>query len=452
MAVFTLLSAVAFAAPRPRDLEAAVAVERSLEAVADAAVPAVVHVRTEKGHRVAPELQELFLAYGLPAVPWADDTAEREASGSGVIISADGRVITNHHVVEGALAVSLELSDQRHLSAHVIATDPRTDLALVQIDGPGPFPFLALGRSADVRVGQLVVAVGNPFDFASSVSMGIVSATGRRGLSSREIQDYIQTDAAVNPGNSGGPLLDLAGDVIGINTAIFAPEADQSAGISFAIPVDMVSRVVAELDAGRSPRRAWIGVVARDAADVEGDATRRGAEIERVWPGSPAEKAGLRRGDTIVGVDDTPLVSAADLSTLILTREVGASLVVRIQRDDAAIDVAVVPSDDRRAVEGLADAPLEAVLWAGMSLVDPVAPWLARFGVAQGGGALVVRVEPGSVAARMGIAAGDRLFEVAGAAITDVSGVPAMLATAPAWTAVRFDRAGTDLYALLPSR
>ena len=229
-------------------------------AVADVAAKgraAVVHVQVEKGPAMAPALIELLRENGVNGPAGAQ--VMREATGSGFIVSRDGRVWTNHHVVEGALSIHVVLDDQRRFAATMVGSDPRTDLAVLQIDGKGPFDTVPIGDSSAVRVGDLVLAVGNPFDFQSSVSLGVVSATGRRGLSDREIQDYIQTDAAVNPGNSGGPLLDLDGRVIGINTAIYSPGVEQNSGVSFAIPIDMAARIVADLEAGRPVSRARVG-------------------------------------------------------------------------------------------------------------------------------------------------------------------------------------------------
>ncbi len=429
-----------------------------LQDVAADAIPAVVYVRAEKGRRLAPELQELFIANGLPPAPWLEPQVTREASGSGLIISPDGRVLTNHHVIEGALTITLITSDQRQLPAHVIGEDPRTDLALLQIDLPQVWPYLTLSPKP-VAVGQFVLAIGNPFDFQSSVSAGVVSALGRRGLTTREIQDYIQTDATVNPGNSGGPLLDLDGRVVGINTAIFAPQAEQSAGISFAIPSAMALRVLDEMENRPVPRRPWIGVVPRSVEDVEGDPTRRGAEIDRVWPNSPAERAGLRRGDTVIRVDGEAVPSADDLRALVLTRAPDADVNVVVRRDERELAVIVHTVDEHAAAIGTADVPPEAVLWSGLTLVDAAGPWLAVYGVPMSRGALVIGVAPRSVAAKMGVAAGDILVEIGGKTINDTSAVrdldgeraPAAGAPIhPSFVPVRIERAGASFYTLIP--
>lgn len=437
--------------------DAAHVFSKVMQEVAADAVPAVVYVRADKGRRLAPELQELFIANGLPPTPWLTPEVTREASGSGLIISPDGRVLTNHHVIEGALTITLVTSDQRQLPAHVIGEDPRTDLALLQIDVPQVWPYLTLSPKP-VSVGQFVMAVGNPFDFQSSVSAGVVSALGRRGLSTREIQDYIQTDATVNPGNSGGPLLDLDGHVVGINTAIFAPQAEQSAGISFAIPAVMALRVLDEMENRPVPRRPWIGVVPRSVEDVEGDPTRRGAEIDRVWPNSPAERAGLRRGDTVIRVDGEAVPSADDLRALVLTRGSDVDVDVVVRRDERELSLVVHTVDEHAAALGTTDVPPEAVLWSGLTLVDPIGPWLAVYGVPMARGALVIGVAPRSVAAKMGIAAGDLLVAIGGTAVNDTQAIatieggpaPTGSPTHLSFVPVRIERAGASFYTLLP--
>ena len=211
--------------------------------------PTTVYIQADKGTGVTAGLEQLMRDYALPRL---DDRgpAISSASGSGVLIGADGLILTNHHVVAGASVLVVTLYDQRRLPARVVGSDPRTDVAIVQLLGEaGPFPVARPGDSDTLRVGEQVLAVGHPFDFQFTVTSGIVSALGRRNLVEQEIHDYIQTDASVNPGSSGGPLFNLDGELIGINTAIYSPsgEAGGGTGISFAIPSNMAMRVVREL-------------------------------------------------------------------------------------------------------------------------------------------------------------------------------------------------------------
>lgn len=427
------------------------ALSEAVQAVAATARPSVVYLRVEKSRRLAPELQELLLDAGLPAAPWDDRDVVREASGAGVIIDATGRVLTNHHVVEGAVDVWADLTDGRHVPAYVIDSDPRTDLAVLQLQGVAPVPALQLAEQQP-KVGEIVVAIGSPFDFSSSVSLGIVSALGRRGLSARDVEDFIQTDAAVNPGNSGGPLLDLQGRVIGINTAIYAPEADQSAGISFAVPSTLALRVLDDLADRRVPQRAWIGVVPGEPSLVEGDLSRRGVSVARVWPRSPAEAAGLRRGDLITGVEGVPVHDAATLRAAIAAQPVGAVVDVSVARGDQRLTPSITPVDAARAGTGDADVADVAVQWGGLTLVAPTAAWRAAYGVSAERGALVVSVASGSGGARMGLAAGDRIVEVGGRPIDDLASLADVARPGGGPLVARVERAGHAFWAVLPPR
>lgn len=422
--------------------------EDALIRVADRARPAVVHVEVVKGPSYTPALQELLRAHALELPESVEPVAR--ATGSAFIVSDDGRVLTNQHVIDAAVEVRVVLADQRVFPARVVGADPRTDVAVLQIEGEGPFPSLPLS-TRPVRVGQTVVAVGSPFDFQSTVTSGIVSATGRRGLERGEIQDFIQTDAAVNPGNSGGPLLDLSGRVVGINTAIYSQGADQNSGISFAIPAAMVQRVVSAIEEDGVVPRPSLGVELTDVDDVEGDLSRRGAEVARVVPSSPASEAGLRRGDVIVEADGEPIASADALRNLILSRAADARVSLRVVRAEVEVEIPCLLADRRTVGFGLTEVPSEAHGWLGMEVVDDGADIRARLGVVEGDGPLVVRVQPGSVAAGMGVLAGDRLVRVARRSVSDVDelqDITRMLR--PGAVIITLGRAGEDVLAVLP--
>ena len=446
-----LLLALMLCTPGVAAPATAAALSHAYADVAAKAVPAVVHLKVRKCRTTAPDLQELWAYYGLPrgSPVWSDDVT-REATGSGAIVTANGLVYTNHHVVESAVDLSVVLADGRVLPAHIVGSDPRTDLAVVQLDAPGPFPHLRLADSDGARVGDLVVAIGNPFEFESTVTVGVISARGRRGLSGREIQDYLQTDAAVNPGNSGGPLLDMSGDLLGINTAIFAPSAEQNSGISFAIPSNMVARVADQLEAKGHVTRSWIGVAASPVEEVAGDPTRRGAEIERVLPGSPAEKAGLRRGDVVFAVDRHPVDSAKALRADVLAHDVAQPLTVSVDRGGVPVDVPVHAVDEHAAGTALTARDPADLVWDGITLVDATPALLAALGVPAGPGVLVTRVDPTGAGARMGLVAGDRVVEVARVATPDVAALTASVAKQGKQVVVTFERQGGRLYAVLP--
>jgi len=436
---------VAPAAARP-DSRATGAV---LADLAEQAIPAVVLVQVDRQRPLCPELQELVHDLGLPRLGRA--WGEGEASGSGVIVAPDGRVITNAHVVNGAVGVTLVLSDQRRLPARVVGSDPRTDVAILQIDAEGPFPWLPLGDSSQVRVGDVVLAVGNPFEFQSTVTMGIISATERRGMDEREIQDYLQTDAAVNPGSSGGPLLDLNGEVIGINTAIYAPNVDQNSGISFAIPANLVRRVVEDLDRRGRVSRSWVGLVTRTVSEVDGDPTLHGAEVLRVIPDSPSERAGLRRGDIVVEVDGEAIPSEGALKSLVLVREVGTALRFVATRDQRRVEIVVVTGEEHDMGVGLEDLPDDAVYWGGMFLANPEDALRAHFGVGQDRGLLVVRIDPHSPAYRLGLKTGDLLLEMSGHPVTGLEVLQEQLSgQEPGMVLITIQRGGGRAHAVMP--
>jgi S1-C subfamily serine protease len=271
---------------------------------------------------------------------------ERTGAGSGVLITPDGYVLTNSHVVHAAGRLEVTLTDGRTLGATTVGDDPATDLAVIRVSASG-LPATTLGQSATLRVGQLVIAIGNPFGFQSTVSAGVVSALGRslRSATGRLIENVIQTDVALNPGNSGGPLVDSRGLVVGINTAIIAI----AQGIAFAIPVDTAKWVVGELLTRGRVRRAYLGLtgqtrpVDRRWARLLGLPQETAVEIVAVEPASPAGQAGLREGDIIVGLDGRPVTRIDDLHRALAAHTVGVPLALGIVRAGARQELTVTP-------------------------------------------------------------------------------------------------------------
>ena len=249
-------------------------------------------------------------------MPKGQSQAPSHGLGSGFIISADGEIVTNHHVIDGAEKVLVKLSDGRELEATVVGSDPMTDIALLRVDAAEDLPAIAFGTSDEMRPGDEVFAVGNPFGLGGTVTSGIVSATSRN-INSGPYDDFIQTDAAINRGNSGGPLFNNAGEVIGVNTSIFSPDGG-SVGIGFAVPSDMVQTIVADLADDGTITRGWLGVQIRpmseEVASVLGYDAPRGAVIEAVQDDSPAAKAGLANGDIILSFNGTDITDLRDLT------------------------------------------------------------------------------------------------------------------------------------------
>jgi len=245
----------------------------------------------------------------------------QQGLGSGFIISADGQIVTNHHVVDGAETVKVKLADGRSFDAEVVGSDPLTDIAVLKVTADVDLPTVAFGTSKDLRVGDEVVAVGNPFGLGGTVTSGIISALSR-DIRSGPFDDFIQTDAAINRGNSGGPLFDNAGNVIGVNTAIISPGGG-SVGIGFAVPSDLVQTVVADLADDGLIARGWLGVNIRpmteEVAAVLGYDAPKGAVIEAVSKDSPAETAGLKKGDIITAFAGTPVDELRDLTRAVAT-------------------------------------------------------------------------------------------------------------------------------------
>jgi len=266
--------------------------------------------------------------------PGPDRRFGRQSQGSGFIVSADGTVVTNNHVVDKGDSVEVVLDDGRTLDAKVVGTDPKTDLAVLKITDEGVFPFVKFAGSTP-RVGDWVVAIGNPFGLGGTVTAGIVSARGR-DIGSGPYDDYIQIDAPVNRGNSGGPTFNLSGEVVGINTAIFSPSGG-NVGIAFAIPSEPAQKVVAELKEKGSVQRGFIGVqiqpVTKEVAEAIGLKEARGALVAEAVKGSPAEKAGIRTGDTILAVEGQPIREARDLSRRIAGYAPGKTVQVTVFRD-----------------------------------------------------------------------------------------------------------------------
>lgn len=327
--------------------------------------------------------------------------------GSGVVINPDGFIVTNHHVVEGTDAIQVRLSTGKQYRAEIIGTDPKTDLALIRVRAEAALPVVPLGDSDALEVGDWVVAIGNPFGFDHSVTAGIVSGKGRV-LGAGPYDDYIQTDAAINPGNSGGPLFNLRGEVVGINTAVI-PQSR----IGFAIPSNMAKGILLQLRARGRVTRGWLGVVVQqvtpEAAESFGLKEPQGALVAEVTPGSPAERAGIRRGDVIVRFGGKPVLEVRDLPRLVAETPVGTEAEVAIQRSGklAVVRIRVGELQEERLARAHPPRPESGLT------VEDLTPELAKgLGVPEGQGVAVARVLPRSPAEDAGLRRGDVILEV----------------------------------------
>src|SRR3954462_2443360 len=308
------------------------------------ATPSVVNIFTSKEIRSPkhPLLNDpIFRRFFGDQLP---DEAQRAASlGSGVIVSTSGYVITNHHVVEAADEIEVALADGKKLLAKVVGNDPETDLAVLRLNAEN-LPAVTFGSSDALRVGDVVLAIGNPFGVGQTVTSGIVSALGRTGLGINTFENFIQTDAAINPGNSGGALIDAGGNLVGINTAIFS-RSGGSMGIGFAIPVSTAKMVLEQIVKNGNVTRGWIGVEVQELTPQAAESFRlgatRGALIAGVLRGGPADKAGVKPGDVLYEIEGKPVPDPASMLNVIAALQPGQSAKVKLKRQGAEVDATV---------------------------------------------------------------------------------------------------------------
>ena len=349
--------------------------------------------------------------------------AEVRSLGSGFIIDADGLVVTNDHVIEGADEITVVLEDGSRHPATVRGRDAKTDLALLEIEAGRPLPTVSWGDSEAARVGDWVVAVGNPFGLGGTVTVGIVSARGR-DIQSGPFDDFIQIDAPINRGNSGGPLFDTRGRVIGVNTAIYSPNGG-SVGIGFAVPASLARPIIAELKEHGRVERGWLGVsiqpVTVDIADGLGLKEEKGALVAGIVPDGPAARAGLAQGDVILAVNGRPVERFKDLPRLVAAAKSGDSAEIAIWRQGVRRTVAVIlgrmPGDGTR-VAGVAEKADGLARSVGLALSSLSEEARRRYRLADDvRGVLVVGVDEGGAAARRGLRAGDVIVEANQAAV-----------------------------------
>jgi serine protease Do len=405
---------------------------RGYSAVVKRVVPAVVNISTSKVVKqtamqspegVDPFFRQFFgdnfgQKFNVPR------ERSEKALGSGVIISPQGYVLTNNHVVDGATDVTVTLHDKREFKARVVGTDPRTDIAVLKIDGSN-FPVLTLADSSKVEVGDIVLAIGNPFGVGQTVTAGIVSATGRGGLGIEQVEDFIQTDAPINPGNSGGALVDDEGHLIGINTAILAGNSGGNQGIGFAVPINMARHDMDQILAHGKVEHGYLGILPQDVTPALAKAFHSetdGALVGEITPDSPAAHSSLKQGDIIVAVNGQPITDASQLRTTIGMMEPKQTVTLKVLRNGSTQEVSVTlgdfPSKEERAsinsVEK--DSSLQGITVE--NLTPETAQELKLPATTKG--VVVNQVDPGSRAANAGLQPGDVIQQVNHQSVSNV--------------------------------
>ncbi|UCE19353.1 MAG: DegQ family serine endoprotease [Gemmatimonadota bacterium] len=402
--------------------------------VADEASPVVVSIFAEQIVKVP--------TFGLPGDPFRDffgpdffkhffgqQPEERErrqrSLGSGVIVSNDGYILTNNHVVEGADKLTVMLTSGKKYEARIVGTDPQTDVGVIKIEAQD-LPAAKLGDSDKVRVGEWVLAIGNPFGLANTVTAGIISAKGRANVGLAAYEDFLQTDAAINPGNSGGALINMDGELVGINTAIFSRSGGYQ-GIGFAVPINMARRVMEELRDSGKVTRGYLALLPQDIDEKLAKAmnlkSTEGSLVGNVTPGGPADKAGIKRGDVIIEVDGSKIKDSTQLRNVVAAVKPGTQVHITLLRDGKEMKVSAELAE--RPTEVGAKAPErreeKAETKLGLSVQDLTPDIEEQLGYKGEKGAVVTSVIPGSQADEAGIALGDLIKEVNRKEVTSAS-------------------------------
>ncbi|MEJ2069948.1 MAG: DegQ family serine endoprotease [Syntrophobacterales bacterium] len=459
-AVILMLTLTWGSAPVPQASAATLAPD-TFANIAQKYSPAVVNISTQKTFKGRSPHREFFGPGPMPGprdpfwdffekfMPEMPRHRTQRSLGTGFIIDPKGLVITNDHVIKNADKIKVKMVGRsgKEYTATVKGRDPQTDIALLQIDSKETFPYLTLGNSDDLRVGDWVVAIGNPFGLGHTVTQGIISAKGRV-IGAGRYDNFLQTDAAINPGNSGGPLLNLNGEVVGINTAIVA----SGQGIGFAIPITLAKNIIEQLEKTGKVVRGMLGVqvqtVSPEMAKAFGMSEPKGALIAEVHPGTPAKKAGLQREDIIIEYNNHPIKEMNDLPRLVAATPPGTKTTVKVLRKgkEITLPITVTELKEERFAKESEEAGDESTI--GM-VVEDIDPRLAhRFGLKEDKGVVVVNVVSGSAAEDAGIRRGDIILEVNGKEIKDAEAFQKIMADQPKKSFVRLliQREGRTLF------
>lgn len=409
--------------------------------------PAVVNIQSDQTGSESAELVDQDLPEEIPA-PLLDFFRQLDPNGmqypqrkqnvirqgSGFIISADGYIVTNNHLVQGATKITVKLLNEDEYIAKVIGTDPKSDVAVIKIDAKN-LPTVRLGNSDQTEVGEWVVALGNPFGLSHSLSAGILSAKGRSSVGLADYENFLQTDAAINPGNSGGPLLDLEGEVIGINTAIFSRSGGYM-GLGFAIPINMAKTIIDQLIKKGSVVRGYLGVkiqpLTSDLSASFGITDKRGILIAQVESGTPADKSGLKQGDVIVSLDGQPVLNVGDFRNTIASSDPSTKRTLGIMRDKKLIQAQVTVGNldtNSKSAKSAKEEP-HAINKIGISVQTLTEEIAGKIGAKVGEGVVVSSVKSGSLGELAGLARGVVILEVNHVKVNDVNKFIAIIDTA----------------------
>jgi len=447
-----------FLSANPALAQHAVSSGFSVAGVVERALPSVVNIAAARTVRSQqhPMFQHPFFRryFGQPGQP---QERTQKGLGSGVIISADGLVVTNHHVIKSADKIKVMLNDKREFSAKVVGTDPKSDLAVLRLQGARGLRPITMGNSDALRLGDGVLAMGNPFGVGQTVTMGIVSAKGRANMGIVAYEDFIQTDAAINPGNSGGALVNMRGELVGIPTVIVS-RSGSSAGIGFAIPTNMMRPIADALVSKGKVVRGWLGVAiqpnSREFANALSLPTHKGVLISDVTPRSPAARAGVKRDDLVVGLNGKSIESPARLRNMVATLGAGKNARLEIYRGKRKLRVnvklGVLPRDPRNPgwapeeeqgpaeIQGLSVVPLNRETRRAFKVPNRI-----RFGV------VVQGVDPNGAAGQAGLQRGDVILKVKRTRINSVRQFKGMYGKAKGQVVLLVYRQGSTLYMLI---
>jgi serine protease Do len=387
--------------------------------VAKKVSPAVVYISTEqtvKGRQVPDQFRDFFddeffrRFFGVPE----QREYKQRGLGSGFIVREEGYILTNNHVVEKAEKIKVTLPDKREFKAEVIGTDPKTDVAVIKIEGDD-FQTASLGDSDTIEVGDWAIAIGTPFGLSQTVTAGIISASGRANIGIVDYENFIQTDAAINPGNSGGPLVNIDGEVVGINTAIFSRSGGYQ-GIGFAIPINMAKNIMDSLITKGKVVRGWLGVmiqpVTQEIAKSFGLEEATGTLIGDVLKDGPAEKAGFERGDVIISFDGQPIDGPNTLRNIVAQTEVGKKVSVAVIRDGKEKTIEVTVGEQDAGMQASVETPSATPEKSGLTVQELTPEVANQLGYTDDEGVVISDIEAGSSASEAGLRRGDLIKEV----------------------------------------